>query len=537
MSNPKDLTFLLRKGGQMKKIKVLEVNNIDLIGNRFNGYDMIEEIQDETFEIKQAVVTKQSDNKNVINILNHSSQYECYNKFESFEENNSIKNVFSITTPALMSLKEYKEADIIHFHMFHNTKLSLYSIRKIAEEKKVILSLHDPWFVTGRCVHFYDCDKWKKGCHNCPSLNNLFSFKEDNCSSMWNLKKQILNCSNINLVVATKWSEELVKSSPITNKQKYVYNIPFGIDYKKFRQVSNKEAREHYNIPKDHIVLFLRAQNEFKGTPYVLDALKKLKTKEKITVLTCDNKNLLDEVKDKYNVIDLGSIKDKEMINAMNACDIFLMPSIGESFGLMAIEAMACSKPVVVFDNSALPTVTDAPNCGYLVKNRDSYDLMKAIKILVENKNERLKRGKLGYEKVLKEYTNEEYNKKIKKMYLEVHERKQEQQNINVAEDIHNIEQLKYVLNEMTVMLFGTSSEYAKQLMYQNISEKQIANYKIKYDNLKTQEFLYNYLNELNKFLVMQETLNNSKKIKLEKLIYLLKKNPTRLIKKIINKR
>ena len=162
---------------------------------------------------------------------------------------------------------------------------------------------------------------------------------------------------------------------------------------------------------------------------------------------------------------------------------------------------------------------------------------MKAIKILVENKNERLKRGKLGYEKVLKEYTNEEYNKKIKKMYLEVHERKQEQQNINIAEDIHNIEQLKYVLNEMTVMLFGTSSEYTKQLMYQNISEKQIANYKIKYDNLKTQELLYNYLNELNKFLVMQDTLNNSKKIKLEKLIYLLKKNPTRLIKKIINKR
>ena len=73
---------------------------------------------------------------------------------------------------------------------------------------------------------------------------------------------------------------------------------------------------------------------------------------------------------------------------------------------------------------------------------------MKAIKILVENKNERLKRGKLGYEKVLKEYTNEEYNKKIKKMYLEVHERKQEQQNINIAEDIHNIEQLKYVLTD-----------------------------------------------------------------------------------------
>ena len=123
----------------LKKIKVLEVNNIDLIGNRFNGYDMIEEISDKDIEIKQAVLVKQSDNENVINIINSNSKQECINKFDAFEVNNSIKNVLSITTPSLMNLKEYKEADIIHFHMFHNTKLSLYSIRKIAEEKKVVL--------------------------------------------------------------------------------------------------------------------------------------------------------------------------------------------------------------------------------------------------------------------------------------------------------------------------------------------------------------------------------------------------------------
>ena len=111
----------------MKKIKILEVNNIDLAGNRFNGYDMIEEISDNQFEIKQAVITKLSDNKNVVTIINTNSKNECLNKLDSYEENNSLKNVFSITTPSLMKLKEYQEADIIHFHMFHNTKLSLYS--------------------------------------------------------------------------------------------------------------------------------------------------------------------------------------------------------------------------------------------------------------------------------------------------------------------------------------------------------------------------------------------------------------------------
>ena len=46
----------------MKKIKILEVNNIDLPGNRFNGYDMIQEVADDKLEIKQAVIFQESDN-------------------------------------------------------------------------------------------------------------------------------------------------------------------------------------------------------------------------------------------------------------------------------------------------------------------------------------------------------------------------------------------------------------------------------------------------------------------------------------------
>lgn len=537
MSNPKDLAFLLGKGDIMEKIKVLEVNNIDIVGNRFNGYDMIKEISDNNLEIKQAVITKLSDNNKVISLLNKPSKVDCFNKFESFEDNHSIKNVFSITTPCLTNLEEYKEADVIHFHMFHNTKLSLYSIRKIAEEKKVILSLHDPWFLTGRCVHFYDCSKWKTGCETCNNLTNLFSFKEDNCHSMWNLKKQVLNNTNVDLVVATKWMEDLVRKSPITKTQKNIHTIPFGIDFEKFRSITAEEARKNYKIPKEHVVLFLRAQNEFKGTPYVVEALKELNTKEKITILTCDNKNLLDELKGKYTVIDLGCIKDDEMIKAMNACDIFLMPSIGESFGLMAIEAMSCSKPVVVFDNSALPSVTDAPNCGYLVKNRDSHDLMKAIKILSEDKKERIRRGKLGYEKVIREYTNEMYNKKIKELYLEVAKRKNNQPKLEIIGDDENLEQLKYILNRLTVMLFGTSSIHASKLLFKNIKIKRNKSYKIKYDDMLVQELLYNYCNSLNEELDEIENLSNSKKIKIEKVLFLIKNNPEEIIKRVFKRK
>lgn len=176
----------------MKKIKILEVNNIDLPGNRFNGYDMIQEVADDKLEIKQAVIFKESDNENVIKMLN-KGQLIIHDIYETVEREQSIHNVFSITAPALFNLQEYKEADIVHFHLVHNTKLSLYSLIKAANEKKVIISIHDPWFLTGRCVHFYDCNKWKTGCKKCPNLNTAFELKDDNCSILWDLKKYVFD--------------------------------------------------------------------------------------------------------------------------------------------------------------------------------------------------------------------------------------------------------------------------------------------------------------------------------------------------------
>lgn len=520
----------------MKKIKILEVNNIDVIGNRFNGYDMIEDLSDDKLEIKQVVIDKLSDNENVHRLITNNSLKECYNKFEGAEIEQSVKNIFSITSPNLRDLKVYKEADIIHFHMFHNTRLSLYSLKVIAQEKKVILSLHDPWFLTGRCVHFFECQKWRNGCKKCPNLNNVFYFSKDNCNDMWNLKKLIFENIDIDLVVATDWMKKLTKESPITKSQKNIHKIPLGIDYEKFLKVTSEEAKKRYKV-KDEIVLFLRAQNEFKGTPYVLEALKMLETEKKITVITCDQKHLLDEVKDKYRIIDLGNIQDDEMIYAMNACDIFLMPSTGESFGMMAIEAMACSKPVVVFDNSALPSVTKAPACGYLVKNKDSEDLMKAIKFLVENEKEREKRGKLGRKIVEEEYSNEVYNKNLKKLYNKVYERKHKEIKENIPKsDSYNIKQFKLYLNQITVRLFGTENEFGKSLMFDVKRTRYKNRYKIKYADLELQQILHEYTTKLYEYLAKDDkAITNEREIKIQKIKYLLMNNPSFIVEKATN--
>ena len=59
------------------------------------------------------------------------------------------------------------------------------------------------------------------------------------------------------------------------------------------------------------------------------------------------------------------------MQEKLAAADLFLLPSDMESFGLAALEAMACEVPVVATDVGGLPEVVDDGVDGYLVTPRD----------------------------------------------------------------------------------------------------------------------------------------------------------------------
>ena len=70
--------------------KVLEVNNIDLAGRRFNGYDLIEYSENTNVDISQSVVIKQSHNKKVNLILKNSEQMQMFEKLENFENDELV---------------------------------------------------------------------------------------------------------------------------------------------------------------------------------------------------------------------------------------------------------------------------------------------------------------------------------------------------------------------------------------------------------------------------------------------------------------
>lgn len=484
--------------------RILEVNNLDLPGKRWNGYDLTEYINRHTHHLASQIVTyKTSHNPDVTKIFTPAEQQLEYKLLE-FEANHlSVHSCLSCSSPILLEKDVFKNADLVHLHLIHNMKLSLVSLIEICNKKPTVITIHDPWTFTGRCVWLYDCKKYLTGCYDCPNLDNLFPLKCDNCHELWALKKYVYDQLDVDYVVTTEYMADLFKESPLT-QGKRVHVIPFGIKTDEFyNKVTQKAAKKHYNIPDDHIVIFHRAQFLSKGTEYVIDALKELDVKQKITIITCSEKGRLDPVKDKYNIIDLGDIKSDELVYAYNACDFFLSPSIGESFCMMAVEAMSCAKPVVIFDNTALPSVTFAPDCGVLAKDRDSHDLMRAIRWMIEDEQERLRRGKLARKLAVKNYDLDTYNQRIQDLYKEVAARKHNYVDYETMlnsqpQDTPSVLALKAQLNSLTGSLFPKRSpQYTAMLYPLPRSTKNDPDFHIAYGDPNTQLLINQYNNDL----------------------------------------
>jgi glycosyltransferase involved in cell wall biosynthesis len=114
-------------------------------------------------------------------------------------------------------------------------------------------------------------------------------------------------------------------------------------------------------------------------------------------------------------------IDDEDLLlDAYAASDFFVMPSTAEAFGMMAIEAMACARPVIVYDGTSLPEVTAAPHIGLSVRNGDVAGLAAAIERLINAPEECERRGIDGRRYAERHYDGRLHTKRLVALYHQV---------------------------------------------------------------------------------------------------------------------
>ena len=101
----------------------------------------------------------------------------------------------------------------------------------------------------------------------------------------------------------------------------------------------------------------------------------------------------------------LGHVDDRSLAQLYAACDIFVAPSLFESFGLIYIEAMVHAKPVVAFRAAAIPEVVEHGETGLLAALKDVPSLANALTTLAQDGELRRDMGRRGYERAITKFS------------------------------------------------------------------------------------------------------------------------------------
>jgi phosphatidyl-myo-inositol dimannoside synthase len=102
------------------------------------------------------------------------------------------------------------------------------------------------------------------------------------------------------------------------------------------------------------------------------------------------------------------------------ACEIFALPSSGEGFGLVYLEAMAYGKPVVAGAHGGAPEVVEDGVTGYLVQHGDTAQLVTCLETLLRDTNLGREMGARGKERLAREFRFSVFAKSFRKLLREL---------------------------------------------------------------------------------------------------------------------
>lgn len=201
-----------------------------------------------------------------------------------------------------------------------------------------------------------------------------------------------------------------------------------------FRPVTDPETlrkvKERYKLP-DHYFFFLGNTDPKKNTKGVLrafsDYLHQTGADTRLVMLDYDREELerlLHEIGDKpliEKIILTGYVVNTDLPSIYSQSDLFLYPSLRESFGIPMLEAMACGVPVITSNTSSMPEV--AGNAAFIINPFKPEEISSAMKKMTTDTSLRHTLISRGIERA-KQFSWMRMAEEVLKLYYEITERK-----------------------------------------------------------------------------------------------------------------
>ncbi len=222
-------------------------------------------------------------------------------------------------------------------------------------------------------------------------------------------------------VLATSW--DYARASRLRGlmdrRPGIVDELPNGVDPSRFHpSVEGASVRARYGIePRDPVLLFVGALDRahyFKGVGILLEALAQLPASLRAArLLMVGDGNLRQAYQQRAaelgvedRVTFCGRVPDEELPAHYAACNVLVLPSttMGEAFGVVLLEAMACARPVIASNLPGVRTVVSDGVDGLLVQPGETDDLAHRLRAILDEPERQRMMGARGRAKVEERY-------------------------------------------------------------------------------------------------------------------------------------
>lgn len=244
------------------------------------------------------------------------------------------------------------------------------------------------------------------------------------------LRRMALRSANLVLAPSKYTAEQVAAVQGVAPEKIRV--LPWALD-PQFEALAPQAAKSlaPANFPEGRVVLTVgrwRADERYKGMDTLITALPRLLPRfpelQLAAVGDGDDRAWLEDLAEETGVERhvhfLSGLSYAELAACYAHCEMFALPSKGEGFGLVYLEAMACGKPVIGGAHGGAPEVIDDGKTGYLVPHGDAAQLATALETLLADPALEQEMGRRGKQRVENEFRFNVFAKSLRKILREL---------------------------------------------------------------------------------------------------------------------
>lgn len=296
--------------------------------------------------------------------------------------------------------------DLVHLHWVGHGFISTDFLLKL-RLKKLVITFHDYYFLTGGCHVPIDCEKYITECKNCPVGVFINDFQLKN----FNEKKLLFKEVKTFAIAPSEIMALKIRKSELGKLFHQVSVVPNPIDIDIYKPLDSIVIESRFNdvLPKNKkVILFIAndLSDKNKGLDLLFSSLSSIDIDSKFCLVTVGANMPADLINISFEIINLGTLNDTaEIVDVYNKAYMTVVPSRFESFSQVTLESLSCGTPVIAFDSSGpSEIIVDSIN-GFLVESFSFSDFGNKIESLLFDPELRKYFSKNGRKMVEEKYS------------------------------------------------------------------------------------------------------------------------------------